>query len=136
MPESTETNFWITPLHLFANLPVQCWCKCNLVFCLVLRRVNVGRIHSLITKDLKIDWSIQVTWKPRALVKLDLFQHMRWCSSTKADKCSSCYLSEQVVYFQQQINVLFWVIIYIKVGVLKALFPIHRKTTVLESLFN
>ena len=76
------------------------------------------------------------------LVKLDSFEHIRWYSSTKADKCCSCYLSEQVVYFQKQINVLFWVIIYsylqrlFKVGVIKAICPIHRKTTVLDSLFN
>ena len=35
--------------------------ECKLVFCLVLRRVNVGRIYSSIAKDLKFDWSIQVT---------------------------------------------------------------------------
>ena len=74
--------------------------------------------------------------------KLDSFEHIRWYSSTKADKCTSRYLSEQVVYFQKQMNVLLWVIIYsylqrfFKVGVLKTLCPIHRKTTVLESLFN
>ena len=37
-------------------------------FYLVLRCVNSGRIYSLVTKDLKLDWLIQVTWKRRALV--------------------------------------------------------------------
>ena len=79
--------------------------ECKLVFCLVLRRVNVGRIYSSIAADLKFDWSIQVTLKKRALVNLDSFEHIRWYGSTKANKYSSCYLflslSEQVVYFHE-----------------------------------
>ena len=64
-----------------------------------------------------------------------------WYSSRKGDKCFSSYLSEQVVYFQKKIIILFCVIIYsylqrfFKVSVLKTLCPIHRKTAVLESLF-
>ena len=53
------SQIWLTALSLF---------ECKLVFCLVLRRVYVGRIYSSIAKDLKFDWPIQVTWKQRALV--------------------------------------------------------------------
>ena len=44
--------------------------------CLVLRRVYVMRICSSITKDLKFDWPIQVTWKQRAYSLVQ--QHERW----------------------------------------------------------
>ena len=33
----------------------------KLVFCLMLRHVNVGRIYSSIAEDLKFDWSVQIT---------------------------------------------------------------------------
>ena len=46
-------------------------CECKLVFCSVLRRLHVGRIHSLIAKDLKFDYSKQVTWQWRAIGTLD-----------------------------------------------------------------
>ena len=43
--------------------------------------------------------------KTKGVGKLDSFEHIRWYSSTKADKYSSCYLflslSEQVVYFHE-----------------------------------
>ena len=42
--------------------------KYKLVFCLVLRCINVGRTYSSLAKDLKFDWSLQITWKQRALV--------------------------------------------------------------------
>ena len=78
--------------------------------------------------------------KTKGVGKLDSFEHIRWHSNTKADKCSSCYLSE--VYFQKQIIILFWVIIYsylqrfFKVGILKTLYTIHRKRSVSKSRFN
>ena len=109
-------------------------------FWLVLRRVNVGRIYSLIAKYLKFDWSIQ------GVGKLDSFEHIRWCSSAKAEKYSSCYLfwpcRSRWFIFPKQMIVLFWVMIYsyrprsFKKGVLKTLYTIHRKATVSESLFN
>ena len=96
-------------------------------------------------ENLQLDHKRFETWlihtghvKTKGVSKLDLFEHIRCFSSTKSDKCFSCYLSEQVVCFQKQIIVLFWVIIYsylqrfFKVGVLKTLSTIHRKTTVLD----
>ena len=84
--------------------------------------------------------------KTKGVGKLDLPDHIRWHSSAKADKYSSCYLFlsllEQVIFFTKQIIVLFWVIIYsylqrfFKIGVFKTLYTFHRKTTVLEFLFD
>ena len=39
------------------------------LLCSVLRRVNIGRIYSLIAWNLKFDWSIQITWKCKAAGK-------------------------------------------------------------------
>ena len=118
--------------------------ECKLAFCLVLRRVNVGRISCSIAKDLRFDCSKHVNTK--GVGKLDLFQRVRWYSSTKTDKYSGCYLflswSEQVVYFHETDIISFWVINYsylqrfFKIAVLKTLYTIHRKITVSESLFN
>ena len=76
--------------------------ECKLVFCLVLRHVNVRRIFR---KRFEI-WLVNTGHvKTKGVGKLDSFEHIRWYSSTKADKCSSCYLflslSEQVVYFHE-----------------------------------
>ena len=55
----------------------------------VLRCVYVGRIYSSITKILKFDWSMQVTWKRRAFVnqihlsKRFSFEQIRWYSKRK-----------------------------------------------------
>ena len=57
-----------TDSFIFFTIPTNCAIStCKLVFCLVLRRVNVLRIYSSISKKLKIDWSIQVTWRRRPL---------------------------------------------------------------------
>ena len=50
--------------------------ECKLVFCLVLRSLHVRRIYNLIAKNLKFDWSIQVTWKQRAYSLVQ--QHESW----------------------------------------------------------
>ena len=114
--------------------------KCKLAFCLVLRRVNVGRSYGSIVKGLKFDV------KTKGVGKLASFEHIPWYSSTKADKYSSRYLflslSGRWFIFTEQIIVLIWVIIYsylqsfFKIRVLKMLCTIQRKTTVSESLFN
>ena len=39
--------------------------------CWVFRRVDIERIYSLITQNLKFDWSIQITWKRKAPGKSD-----------------------------------------------------------------
>ena len=108
-------------LDLFKN-PTNCYLllQCThlrewkLVFCSVLRRVYVRRIYSSIAKDLKSDWSIQVTWKQRGIC-----QH----SSTKADKYSSCYLFlsllGQVVYFHKTDYYCIILSQFFKIGVLK-----------------
>ena len=44
--------------------------------CSVLRCVCEKRIHSSIAKDLKFDWSVQVTWKQRAYSLVQ--QHKSW----------------------------------------------------------
>ena len=113
-------------------------------FSLVLRRVNVGRIYSSIAKDLKFNWLIQVTWKGRALVnsiRLGIFAGVaaRKLTNTPAVIFSDPSRSRWFI-FTKQIIVLLWVIIYsylqgsFKIGVLKTLYTIHRKTTVSESL--
>ena len=57
-------------LHLFTTGPSDRTCKWSLhefkLICSVLRRVDVGKIYSLIAQNLKFDWSIQITWKPKA----------------------------------------------------------------------
>ena len=62
-----------------------------------------SKIYSSITKDLNLIG--QYRSKTKSVGKLDSFEHIRWYSSTKSDKCSSCYLSlflsEQVVYFHE-----------------------------------
>ena len=84
--------------------------------------------------------------KTKGVGKLDSFGYIPWHSSMKADKYSSCYpflsLSEQVVYFHEIDYCIVFVIIYsylqrfFKIGLLKTLYTIHRKTTLSESLFN
>ena len=65
-------------LHLFTNsasqqLPITALSvhKCRLV-CSVLWRVEIGRIYSSITQNLKFNWSLNITWKRRATGKRDL----------------------------------------------------------------
>ena len=47
------------PQHL--RLSVLSLCEFKLVFGSVLRRVYVGKIYNLIAKNLKFEWSVQVT---------------------------------------------------------------------------
>ena len=59
MPESNEIDFWITPLHQFTNPTNYAILReVQVGFLFGFQRVNVGRIYSSITKDLKFDWSI------------------------------------------------------------------------------
>ena len=85
--------------------------------------------------------------KTKGIVKLDSFENIPWYSCTKADKYSTAVnffypCRSRWFIFTKQIIVLIWVIIYsylqrfFKIGVLKTLYTIHRKTTVSESLFN
>ena len=110
---------------------------------MVLRRVNVGRILSSIAKDLKLDWSIQVTWKRRVLVNKF---HLSMSADIAVQKLISCTNAPAVIFpgrwfiFRNRLS--YWVIIYsylqrfFKVGVLKTLYTIHRKTSVSKFLFN
>ena len=113
--------------------------ECKLVFCSVLGGVYVGRIYSSNAKDLKFDWSIQVTWKRRAY--LLVHQHEGWQIIIAVIFSYPCWCS-WFIFTKQIIIVLFWVIIYsylqkfFKIGVLKELCTIRRKTLVLESHFN
>ena len=112
----------------------------------MLRRKNVGRIYSSIAIDLKFDWSIQATWKRRALVnwiRLSIFAGTAARKLTNTPAVIFSYLCRSTWFiFTKQIIVLFWVIIcsylqrFFKIGVLKTLYTTHRKTTVSESLFN
>ena len=89
--------------------------------CSVLRRVYVMRIYSSIAKDLKFDWSIQVTWKQRAYSLVQ--QHESW----QIFQLLSFLIPVGAGGLLKQIIVLFWVIIYsylqkvFKIGVLKNL---------------
>ena len=97
-------------LHLFTNT-TNCDISLGMQGSLVPRRVYIGRNYGSIAKDLKLDWTIQVTWKRRVTVnqvclsKWFSFELIRWYSNKKADKYSSCYLflplSEHVVYFYE-----------------------------------
>ena len=120
--------------------------KCKLVFCLVLRRVNVGRIYSSIAKDLKFDWSIPDTWKLRELVNkicLSMFPGIAAGKLTNTPAVIfSCQYRSRWFIFAKQIIVLIWVIIYrylqsfCKIDVLKTFYTIQRKTTMSEFFFN
>ena len=114
--------------------------KCRLAFCLVLRPVNVERIYGSIPKDLKFDWSIQFTWKRRALVNyvcLSIFSGVAARKLTNTPAVIFSYLCRNRWFiFTKQVIVLLWVIVYsylqrfFKTGVLKMLYTIERKRTV------
>ena len=74
--------------------------------CSVLRRVYVMRIYSSIAKDLKFDWSIQVTWKQRAYSLVQ--QHESW----QIFQLLSFLSPVGAGGLLEQIIVLFWVIMY------------------------
>ena len=130
------SQIWQTALSL---------CECKLVFCLVLRRVNVGRICSSIAKDLKFDCSIQVTWKQRVMVNKIRSSIVAGTATQKLTNTPAAIFSypcqSRWFIFQKQIIVLFWVIIcgylqrFFKIRVPGTLKTIHRKTTVSESYF-
>ena len=99
-------------------------------------RVFVGTIYSLVSKDLKFDWSIQVTRKRRAVGKSHSFGQMIYLSilagtatwkqtSTPAVIISYRCRGRWFVFAKKVLNVLFWDINYsyfqkfFKVGVLK-----------------
>ena len=75
--------------------------------------------------------------KTKGFSKLDSFYHIPWHRSTKAGKYSSRYLlslSEQLVYFHETdycINLSHY--LFFKIGVLKTIYTIQRKTAVSES---
>ena len=70
-------------LDLFKN-PTNCYLllRCahlrewKLVFCSMFRRIYVRRIYSLNAKDLKFDWSIQITGRQRTYSLVQ--QHESW----------------------------------------------------------
>ena len=110
----------------------------KLVFCLVLWRVYVKRIYSSIAKDLKFDWSIQVTLKRKSVFAGTATRKL---TNTPVVIFSFPWRGTWFIFMKQIIIVLFWVIIYsylqkfLKIGVLKN-FTIHRKTLASEFLFN
>ena len=85
--------------------------------------------------------------KTKSVDKPDSFEHIRWYSSTKADKYPVVIFSypcrSRWLIFTTQIIASFSIIIYsylqrfLEIGVLKTLYTIHWKTTYRsESLFN
>ena len=147
IPESNEMDLWLTLLPSFftnltpqhVRLTVLSLCECKLVFGLVLRRVYVRIIYSFMAKYLKFDWSIQVTWKQRAIENSRFVlasTNIRWYSDTKAVKYFSCYfllsLPEKVDYFYETNYYCVILSPYLQ-PLAKVL---HRKTPLLESLFN
>ena len=123
-------------------------CECTSVFCSVLWRIYVGRIYSSITKILKLDWPIEVTWKRWEIVnqiclrKQSSFEHIRWTDSkwkmrnTPAVTFSCPWRWWWFIFPWQIIIVLFWVIIYsylqklFKIGVLRTLHNSQENTCV------
>ena len=71
----------------------------------MLRRVHVMRIYSSITKDLKFDSSIQVTWKQRTYSQVQ--QHESWRMFQLLS-----FLLTVMAGGLLKLNVLFWVNIY------------------------
>ena len=65
MKRISHSHHIVSSQTRLTTLPLR---ECKLVFCLVLRRLNVGRIYGSIARDLKFDWPIQVTRIQRALV--------------------------------------------------------------------
>ena len=78
----------------------------------VLRRVYVMRIYCSMSKDLKFDWSIQVTWKQRAYSLVQ--QHESW----QIFQLLSFLVPVVAGGLLKQIIVLFWITI-VKISVLK-----------------
>ena len=122
-------------------------CECKSVFCSVLRRVYVGRIYSLTQKNLKFDWSKQITWKQGAIVnqiglsKRFSFEHICWYSNRKLVNTPALIFqypcrSMWFIFTKQITFVLIWVIIYsylpkfFKLGDLKALGNSQQNTCV------
>ena len=60
LPHTTSLSCSQINLFLIRFAHLRAW---KLVFCSVLRRVYVRRIYRSIAKDMKFNWSIQVTWK-------------------------------------------------------------------------
>ena len=112
----------------------------------MLRRGSVGRIYGSVAKDLKFDWSMQVTWKRRVLVNLICMSIFPCIAARKLTIIPAVIFSyscrSRWFIFTKQIVVLIWATNYsylqrlFKTGVLKMLSTIQRKTTVSESLFN
>ena len=112
MRESNETDLRLTPLHLFPN-PINCaistWMQVSFLFCASAHKCRKNlwfdrkrfEICQYIIKKLVNTGHV----KTKGVGKLDSFEHIRWYSSTKADRYSSCYLflclSEQVLYFHE-----------------------------------
>ena len=65
MKRISHSHHFISSQTQLTTLPLR---ECRLVFCLVLRRLNIGRIYGSIARDPKFDWSIQVTRIQKALV--------------------------------------------------------------------
>ena len=128
------------------RLPALSLRECKLIFRLVLWGINVGRIYSSITNNLKFDWSIQVTWKQRVLInqiRLNIFAGITARKLKNIPAVTSSYPCRSKCFiFTKQIIVLFRAIIYsylqrfFKIGVLKTLYTIYTKTTESEPLFN
>ena len=134
-------DFWLTPLYLFPDLTNQTnslYVKCKLLFRLALGGLNVSEIYGSIPKDLKFDWSIQITWKRRELVNLIHWAYSLARKLTNTPAIIFCYLCRRRWFiFTKQIIVLLWVIIYCnKIGVIKKLYTIQRKKTMSKSLLN
>ena len=136
-------DFSLTQLPLFTNstnCAIFTWMQVIFLF---------GGSAGKCRENLEFDRKIFEIWlvntghlKTKGVGKLDLFEHIQWCSSTKADKYSTCYLfwslSEQVVYFHETDYCIICSYLQrsFKIGVLKTLYTVHRKTTASESLFN
>ena len=121
---------WVTPLpSIFINstphhvrLSALSLCEWKLVFCSVLRGVYVGRIYSLIAKDLKFDWSIRSRENEGRLLNQIRFSNHKYSLEQQRESWQILQplsflipVVGRIRYFiftKQIVIVLFWVIIY------------------------
>ena len=118
---------------LLTNLSVLSLRECKLIFCLVLRRVNVVRIYSSITKHSKLDWSIQVTWKWRVLVNYVRLSIFAGIAARKLANASAVIFWSWSFIFRSRLLYYFESLFTATCG---GFWTIHRKTILSQFLFN
>ena len=128
-------DLFINPTNSDIYLTLVCT-STRMEVCSVLRHLYVKRIYSSTAKDLKFDWSVQVTWKHRAYSQVQ--QHESW----QIFQLLSFLIPVGAGGLSKQIIVSFWVIIYsylqkdFKIAVLKNLSQFTGKQLCREFVIN